>query len=171
MKELGHEGLNNLLVGFPTKNAWALCTFAYSTGPGTEPILFEGRTDGKIVPPRGSAKFGWDAIFEPIETGKTYVLWQWSQSSETRVIVFFQVRWDVNWGERQDITSLPRVRKVENVSRPTIKSIWTYLHEVDRRLNYMHVPKQVCSGSLSPHEQMKRISTLYQHTCHCGPNM
>ena len=74
MKELGHEGLNNLLVGFPTKNAWALCTFAYSTGPGTEPILFEGRTDGKIVPPRGSAKFGWDAIFEPIETGKTYVL-------------------------------------------------------------------------------------------------
>lgn len=74
MKELGHEGLNNLLVGFPTKNAWALCTFAYSTGPGTEPILFEGRTEGKIVPPRGTAKFGWDAIFKPIETDKTYVL-------------------------------------------------------------------------------------------------
>jgi hypothetical protein len=27
-------GLNNLLVGFSTKAAWALCTFAYSAGPG-----------------------------------------------------------------------------------------------------------------------------------------
>ncbi|KAF7984747.1 hypothetical protein HWV62_11699 [Athelia sp. TMB] len=72
MKELGHEGLNNLLVGFPTKEAWALCTFAYSAGPGTEPILFEGKTNGKIVPARGSANFGWDAVFEPLETGKTY---------------------------------------------------------------------------------------------------
>lgn len=31
---LGYEGLNNLLTGFPTKAAWALCTFAYSAGPG-----------------------------------------------------------------------------------------------------------------------------------------
>jgi inosine triphosphate pyrophosphatase len=72
MKELGHNGLNNLLVGFPTKEAWALCTFAYSAGPGTEPILFEGRTDGNIVPARGSSQFGWDAAFEPVGTGKTY---------------------------------------------------------------------------------------------------
>lgn len=72
MRDIGHEGLNNLLVGFPTKEAWALCTFAYSAGPGTEPILFEGRTDGNIVPARGSAHFGWDAVFEPVETGKTY---------------------------------------------------------------------------------------------------
>ena len=72
MKELGHEGLNNLLVGFPTKEAWALCTFAYSAGPGMEPILFEGRTDGNIVPARGSPHFGWDAAFEPVGTGKTY---------------------------------------------------------------------------------------------------
>jgi len=72
MKELGHAGLNNLLVGFPTKEAWALCTFAYSAGPGIEPILFEGRTDGTIVPARGSPQFGWDATFEPVGTGKTY---------------------------------------------------------------------------------------------------
>lgn len=39
MNEVGHEGLNNLLVGFPTKAAWALCTFAYSAGPGNEPGL------------------------------------------------------------------------------------------------------------------------------------
>jgi len=72
MKELGHQGLNDLLVGFSTKEAWALCTFAYSAGPGSEPILFEGRTDGNIVPARGSPQFGWDATFEPVGTGKTY---------------------------------------------------------------------------------------------------
>ena len=91
MAELGHEGLNALLVGFPTKEAQAVCTFAYSAGPGTEiialflimnlisflratgtePIIFEGRTDGKIVPARGPKVFGWDAVFEPLDTGLT----------------------------------------------------------------------------------------------------
>ena len=61
-----------MLAGFDTKDAWALCTFAYSSGPGTEPILFEGRTDGRIVAARGSANFGWDAVFEAEDTGKTY---------------------------------------------------------------------------------------------------
>ncbi|KIJ69828.1 hypothetical protein HYDPIDRAFT_22987 [Hydnomerulius pinastri MD-312] len=72
MKNLGHEGLNNLLVGFPTKGAYALCTFAYSAGPGAEPLLFEGRTDGTIVPARGPGTFGWDAIFQPDGFDKTY---------------------------------------------------------------------------------------------------
>ncbi|KAH7926794.1 Maf/Ham1 [Leucogyrophana mollusca] len=72
MKNLGHEGLNNLLVGFPTTEAWALCTFAYCSGPGAEPILFEGRTDGSIVPARGPPTFGWDAIFQPEGYNKTY---------------------------------------------------------------------------------------------------
>jgi inosine triphosphate pyrophosphatase len=60
-----------MLAGFDTRDAWALCTFAYSTGPGMEPILFEGRTDGQIVPARGTAHFGWDAVFEAKDTGKT----------------------------------------------------------------------------------------------------
>jgi len=34
MTTIGHEGLNALLVGFPTKAAEAVCTFAYSAGPG-----------------------------------------------------------------------------------------------------------------------------------------
>ncbi|KIK95326.1 hypothetical protein PAXRUDRAFT_827122 [Paxillus rubicundulus Ve08.2h10] len=72
MKNIGHEGLNNLLVGFPTKDAYALCTFAYSAGPGAEPILFEGRTDGTIVPARGPPTFGWDAVFQPKGFDKTY---------------------------------------------------------------------------------------------------
>ncbi|WVO16161.1 inosine triphosphate pyrophosphatase [Cryptococcus depauperatus] len=73
MAKLGHEGLNTLLSGFPSKRATALCTFAYSPGPGQEPILFEGRTEGIIVPARGPANFGWDPIFQPSEAnGRTY---------------------------------------------------------------------------------------------------
>lgn len=67
------KGLNNMLVGFPTKAAYALCTFAYSAGPQWEPILFEGRTDGQIVPARGEGNFGWDACFEPKGFQQTYV--------------------------------------------------------------------------------------------------
>ncbi|THG97004.1 hypothetical protein EW026_g4927 [Hermanssonia centrifuga] len=78
LKELGLDGLNTLLTGFPTNAAHALCTFAYSAGPGTEPILFEGRTDGKIVPPRGAGKFGWNPIFEVDGTGKTLSSYAWS---------------------------------------------------------------------------------------------
>jgi len=62
-----------MLDGFQTRAAWALCTFAYSAGPNTEPILFEGRTDGKIVPARGPPNFGWDPVFEAEDTGLTYV--------------------------------------------------------------------------------------------------
>ncbi|KIL58976.1 hypothetical protein M378DRAFT_169955 [Amanita muscaria Koide BX008] len=72
MASIGHEGLNALLTGFDTKEATAICTFAYSAGPGTEPILFEGQTEGTIVPARGPKTFGWDAVFEPLNTGLTY---------------------------------------------------------------------------------------------------
>jgi inosine triphosphate pyrophosphatase len=81
MAAIGLDGLNNLVKGFidpstgqPDTRAWALSTFAYSAGPGSEPILFEGRMDGHIVPARGDMKFGWDPTFQPIEGGgKTYV--------------------------------------------------------------------------------------------------
>ncbi|WWC62025.1 inosine triphosphate pyrophosphatase [Kwoniella dejecticola CBS 10117] len=71
---LGHEGLNNMLKGFNSTKATALCTFAYSPGPGQEPILFEGSTEGNIVPARGPNAFGWDPIFQPVELGgnRTY---------------------------------------------------------------------------------------------------
>ncbi|KAI8298584.1 Inosine triphosphate pyrophosphatase [Colletotrichum sp. SAR11_59] len=70
MQSIGHQGLNNLLAAYSDKSADAVCTFAYSPGPGHEPVLFQGRTGGKIVPPRGPTDFGWDAIFE--YDGRTY---------------------------------------------------------------------------------------------------
>ncbi|GAA6061100.1 hypothetical protein JCM10212_006131 [Sporobolomyces blumeae] len=73
MKSVGHDGLNKMLQGFPSKRATATCTFAYSAGPGTEPVLFEGTTEGEIVPARGPTHFGWDPVFEPVEgESKTY---------------------------------------------------------------------------------------------------
>ncbi|KAJ9120986.1 hypothetical protein QFC24_004966 [Naganishia onofrii] len=67
-----------MLQGFPTHHAHALCTFAYSPAPtpetpSPEPILFEGKTEGEIVPPRGDKVFGWDPVFMPDEgNGLTY---------------------------------------------------------------------------------------------------
>ena len=49
LQKLGHDGLNKMLVGFKDDSAYALCTFAFSKGPGEEPIVFSGRTNGRIV--------------------------------------------------------------------------------------------------------------------------
>jgi len=72
MEKIGHDGINTLLKGFETNEATAMATFAYSPGPGAEPILFVGETEGRIVPRRGPTNFGWDACFEPIGYDQTY---------------------------------------------------------------------------------------------------
>ncbi|GAW12624.1 Inosine triphosphate pyrophosphatase [Xylariales sp. No.14919] len=70
MKSIGHVGLNNLLAAYEDKSAQAVATFGFCKGPGQEVLLFQGRTDGKIVPARGPTHFGWDAVFE--YEGETY---------------------------------------------------------------------------------------------------
>lgn len=70
MQQVGHVGLNNMLAAYEDKSAEAVCTFGYCAGPGQDPILFEGRTAGNIVPARGPTTFGWDAVFE--YQGQTY---------------------------------------------------------------------------------------------------
>ncbi|CCG83018.1 Inosine triphosphate pyrophosphatase [Taphrina deformans PYCC 5710] len=72
LAQLGHEGLNRLLHGFDDKSATALCTFAYCEGPGKPVMVFDGTCPGTIVSPRGNTEFGWDAIFESTELGKTF---------------------------------------------------------------------------------------------------
>ena len=51
MKDLGHEGLVNMLAAYEDKSAQAVCTFAYCEGPGQEPVLFQGRTDVCMILP------------------------------------------------------------------------------------------------------------------------
>ncbi|CAL5416607.1 unnamed protein product [Camellia sinensis] len=72
LEKIGHEGLNNLLMAYEDKSAYALCVFSLALGPEIEPITFMGKTPGKIVPPRGPNDFGWDPIFQPDGYDQTY---------------------------------------------------------------------------------------------------
>ncbi|KKA25978.1 hypothetical protein TD95_002151 [Thielaviopsis punctulata] len=69
-QSIGFDGLNNMLVAYQDKGAEAVCTFGYCEGPGKDVVLFQGRTAGKFVQPRGPTNFGWDAGFE--YEGRTY---------------------------------------------------------------------------------------------------
>ncbi|XP_076623967.1 inosine triphosphate pyrophosphatase isoform X1 [Colletes latitarsis] len=73
LEKLGPEGLHRMLHGWEDKNAEAVCTFAYCAGEPQDPvILFQGRTQGTIVAPRGPRDFGWDPCFQPLDSDKTY---------------------------------------------------------------------------------------------------
>jgi inosine triphosphate pyrophosphatase len=69
---LGPDGLPRLLADWEDKSAHALCMFGYSAGEGAPVRLFEGRTDGSIVTPRGKRDFGWDPVFQPDGFQLTY---------------------------------------------------------------------------------------------------
>ena len=73
LESCGHDGLNRMLDGFDDRTAYAQTVTAFTLGPGEEIHIFDGRTEGQIVRPRGKLDFGWDPIFEPHEgDGKTY---------------------------------------------------------------------------------------------------
>jgi inosine triphosphate pyrophosphatase len=72
LRELGPEGLSKMLDSFEDKSGYALCTFAYCAGPESNVVLFEGKTLGQIVRPRGPFDFGWDPIFLPDGFDQTY---------------------------------------------------------------------------------------------------
>ncbi|TMW90201.1 hypothetical protein EJD97_016081 [Solanum chilense] len=72
LQKIGHEGLNNLLMAYEDKTAYAMCIFSLALGPNTEPVTFVGKTPGRIVPARGPNDFGWDPIFQPHGYDQTY---------------------------------------------------------------------------------------------------
>ncbi|KAJ0793299.1 putative nucleotide diphosphatase [Helianthus annuus] len=72
LQKLGHEGLNNMLMAYEDKSAYALCIFSLAIGPDSEPLTFVGKTPGKIVPARGPNDFGWDPVFQPDGYEQTY---------------------------------------------------------------------------------------------------
>ncbi|XP_059059375.1 inosine triphosphate pyrophosphatase [Achroia grisella] len=74
LEKLGPEGLIKLLEGWEDKSAEAVCTFAYCAGDeACEDVkIFQGKTQGTIVPPRGSRDFGWDCVFQPDGYDRTY---------------------------------------------------------------------------------------------------
>lgn len=102
-----------MLAGFEDKSATAICTFAYSDGPGSKPLLFEGHTQGKIVPARGPSNFGWDPIFEAENSGKTSV--SFSLAIMHLIKGGNKVCRDDGRGEERDLASLPSARKAARV--------------------------------------------------------
>lgn len=72
LEKIGPDGLFKMLAGFEDKSATAVCTFAYTSGENDEVLLFQGKTDGHIVNPRGPRDFGWDPCFQPNGFQKTY---------------------------------------------------------------------------------------------------
>ena len=71
LSALGPDNLPRLLADFDDKSANAVCMFGYAES--VEKInVFEGKTAGKIVSPRGPRDFGWDPIFQPDGLLETY---------------------------------------------------------------------------------------------------
>ncbi|XP_013181363.1 PREDICTED: inosine triphosphate pyrophosphatase [Papilio xuthus] len=72
LEKLEPEGLTKLLTGWEDKSAEAVCTFAYCPSGDKDVILFQGKTAGTIVSPRGTRDFGWDCVFQPDGYNLTY---------------------------------------------------------------------------------------------------
>ncbi len=70
---VGHAGLINMIAFSKDKSGYAQTVVGFCAGPGQDVIVFDGRTNGTIVPPRGALDFGWDPVFQPDEgNGLTY---------------------------------------------------------------------------------------------------
>jgi inosine triphosphate pyrophosphatase len=71
LEDLGLVGLNKMLVGFESKKAYAQCIFTVVRGED-DIVVYEGRCYGTIVMPQGPENFGWDPVFMPDGSDKTF---------------------------------------------------------------------------------------------------
>ncbi|QLQ82672.1 hypothetical protein HG537_0H04350 [Torulaspora globosa] len=72
IKSMGLAKIVKMLEPFQNKQAQAITTIAYADHNGNF-YTFQGITKGHIVDSRGPTTFGWDSIFEPLESnGLTY---------------------------------------------------------------------------------------------------
>lgn len=70
VQRVGPDGLCTMMAAFPHRVAWAVTLAA--TYDGTLRV-FTGRVRGRIAAaPAGTAGFGWDAVFIPDGTDRTY---------------------------------------------------------------------------------------------------
>jgi non-canonical purine NTP pyrophosphatase (RdgB/HAM1 family) len=71
LSALGTAGICRLLQGENNRTATAVTLFAYDDG--TTRRVFSSAVSGTIPDrPRGTQGFGWDAIFQPLGSGKTF---------------------------------------------------------------------------------------------------
>lgn len=71
LEELGNEGICDLLTRYSNHSATGYVCFGYFDGKLIK--FFDGKVEGSVPErPRGSNGFGWDSIFIPKGTNKTY---------------------------------------------------------------------------------------------------
>ncbi|NYT07318.1 MAG: RdgB/HAM1 family non-canonical purine NTP pyrophosphatase [Methanomicrobiales archaeon] len=95
---IGVHGILRLMDGIADRRAWFETAIACATGE--EIIVFRGRIDGIIVPPRGTGGFGYDPIFE-IDDGRTLAELSLGEKSRVshRARALAQVK---HWLEQQE---------------------------------------------------------------------
>lgn len=72
LENLGNEGLVKLIPKTKSRDAKAIAVLTYFDGRG-KPKLFKGEVKGTIAnKPKGSKGFGWDPIFIPQGSKKTF---------------------------------------------------------------------------------------------------
>jgi non-canonical purine NTP pyrophosphatase (RdgB/HAM1 family) len=69
--ELKNPGLARLAKEIGNSQAYAETIIAFAKNK-KQIYYFSGRTNGKIVAPRGTNDFGWGAIFQPTGSSKTF---------------------------------------------------------------------------------------------------
>jgi len=70
LKKLGAKGVYDLVANYNNCSAKAICSIAYYKDE--EIKVFEGVIKGDIVSPRGKNHFGFDPIFQPEGSRKTF---------------------------------------------------------------------------------------------------
>jgi non-canonical purine NTP pyrophosphatase (RdgB/HAM1 family) len=71
VKSIGIEGIYKLTEACKSTRATARTLIGYADEDGSV-HFFEGAISGTLVPPRGTNGFGWDAIFQPEKSSKTF---------------------------------------------------------------------------------------------------
>lgn len=71
VENLGPHGMYQAFQNFNNQKARAVCCLGY-TSDGETLHLFHGEVEGKIVAPRGLSGFGWDSIFCPEGTQRSF---------------------------------------------------------------------------------------------------
>ncbi|KAL6122479.1 Non-canonical purine NTP pyrophosphatase [Nucleospora cyclopteri] len=72
LEKLKPIGLFKMLSSFGDKTGYAMCTLAYYEKNNDKILFFEGKCVGKIIEPRKESDFGWDSIFLPENSVKTF---------------------------------------------------------------------------------------------------
>ena len=71
LKSIGARGMYDIAARAGILSAEAVAVIGYLNGAG-EIAVFEGRVPGALVEPRGGDGFGWDPIFVPEGSQKSY---------------------------------------------------------------------------------------------------